>query len=117
MKGTLKKIELKEYNTKDNKRSFKKVEFVCDVQINDNGTIKTLKGSYSEDFARKYFAYCNVKTKDLIGQTVNCVISKKAYENDKGEERIINFIRFLNVLDKNGNPIIMPKDGQETLDF
>ena len=117
MKGTLKKIELKTYSTKDNKRSFSKVEFTCDVQIDDKGSIKTLKGSYSEDFARKYFAFCNVKTKDLIGQQVDCVISKRAYENDKGEERIVNFIRFLNVLDANGKPIVMPKDSQETLDF
>lgn len=117
MKGTLKKIELKEYTTKDNKRSFRKVEFTCDVAVDEKGTIKTLKGSYSEDYAKKYFAYCNVKTKDLIGQSVDCVLSKRAYENDKGEERIVNFIRFLNVLDKEGKPIIMPKDTQEDLDF
>lgn len=116
MKGTLKKIELREFTTKD-KRNFKKVEFTCDVNIDEKGTIKTLKGSYSEDYAKKYFAYCGVKTKDLIGQQVDCVISKRAYENDKGEQRIINFIRFLNVLDKEGNPILMPKESQEDLDF
>ena len=117
MKGTLKKIELKEDTTKDNKRAFKKVEFTCDVEIDNKGNIKTLKGSYSEDFARKYFAYCGVKTKDLIGKQVDCILSKRAYENDKGEERIVNFIRFLNVLDKEGNPIIMPKDNQQDIDF
>lgn len=116
MKGTLKKIELKTYSTKD-KRSFSKVEFTCDVQIDEKGNIKTLKGSYSEDFARKYFAYCKVETKDLIGKQVDCILSKRAYENDKGEERIVTFIRFMNVLDKDGKPIIMPKVDQETLDF
>lgn len=117
MKGKLKKIELKTYKTKDGKKSFNKVEFTCDVNIDENGTIKTLKGSYSEDFARKYFSYCNVKTKDLIGKEVECIVSKRAYENDKGEERVVNFIRFLNVLDGVGNPIIMPKDDAEDLDF
>ena len=117
MKGKLKKIELKEFKTKDGKKTFKKVEFTCDVFIDDKGIIKTLKGSYSEDFARRYFAFCGVKSKDLIGKDVECVISKRAYENDKGEERAVNFIRFLNVLDHEGNPIIMPKDDIEDLDF
>lgn len=116
MKGKVKKIELKEFKTKDNKK-FKKLEFTCDVQIDDKGIIKTLKGSYSEEFARKYLNYCNVKTKDLIGKEVECVISKRAYENDKGEERIINFIRFLNVIDADGKPIIMPREDVEELDF
>lgn len=117
MKGKLKKIELKEYNKKNGKGSFKKVNFTCDVTIDEQGNIKTLSGSYSEEFARKYFAYCGVKTKDLIGKDVECILSKRAYENDKGEERIVNFIRFINVLDENGNPIIMPKDKAEDLDF
>lgn len=117
MKGKLKKIELKEFKTKDGKKTFKKVEFTCDVFIDDKGTIKTLKGSYSEDFARKYFAYCGIKTKDLIGKEVECIVSKRAYENDKGEERVVNFIRFLNVLDADGNEIIMPKENADDLDF
>ena len=117
MKGKLKKIELKTFKTKDGKKSFNKVEFTCDVTIDDKGTIKTLKGSYSEDFARKYFAYCGIKTKDLIGKEVECIVSKRAYENDKGEERVVNFIRFLNVLDADGNAIIMPKENADDLDF
>lgn len=117
MKGKLKKIELKSFKTKDGKKSFNKVEFTCDVAIDDKGTIKTLKGSYSEDFARKYFAYCGIKTKDLIGKEVECIVSKRAYENDKGEERVVNFIRFLNVLDADGNAIIMPKENVDDLDF
>lgn len=116
MKGKLKKIEIKELKTKDGKK-FKKVEFTCDVAVDDKGTIRTLKGSYSEEFARKYFAYCEVKTKDLIGKEVECITAKRAYQNDKGEERITQFIRFLNVLDTDGNPIIMPKEDTTPLDF
>lgn len=117
MEGILKKIEKNEYKTKDGKKTFTKIEFTCDVRIDDKGSIKTLKGSYSEEFARKYFEYCGVKTKELIGQKVECIIAKRVYENDKGEERIVTFIRFLNVLDENGKPIVMPKDTQQELDF
>lgn len=117
MKGILKRIELKEYATKDNKKKFKKVEFVCDVKIDDKGNIKTLKGSYGEEFARKYFEYCNVKTKDLIGKEVECVTAKRTYTNSDGETKIVTYIKFLNVLDKDGNIIIMPKDTQQELDF
>lgn len=117
MIGTLKKIELRECQTKDKKQKFKIVEFTCDVKVDDKGNIKTLKGSYSEEFAKKYFSYCDVKTKDLIGKDVECVTAKREWENDKGEKRIVTFIRFMNVLDKDGNPIIMPKEGTEELDF
>ena len=70
MKATLKKIELKELKTKDGKK-FNKVEFTCDVKIDDKGTIKTLKGNYSEDYAKHYFKYCGVLTKDLMGKEVD----------------------------------------------
>lgn len=117
MIGTLKKIELRECQKKDTKQKFKIVEFTCDVKVDDKGNIKTLKGSYSEEFAKKYFAYCEVKTKDLIGKDVDCVTAKREWENDKGEKRIVTFIRFMNVLDEYGNPIVMPKEGTEVLDF
>lgn len=117
MLGTLKKIEMIECQTKDGKKKFKKVEFTCDVKIDDKGNIKTLKGSYSEEFARKYFNYCNVKTKDIIGKEVECITAKREWENDKGEKRITTFIRFINILNEEGNPIIMPKEGTTELDF
>lgn len=117
MKGKLKKIELKEFTTRDGKKKFKKVVFTCDVQVDEAGTIKTLTGSYSEDYAKKYFDYCEVKTKDLIGKEVECVIAKRGYQNDKGEDRVVSFIRFMNVIGPDGTPIIMPKEDVEDLDF
>lgn len=115
MKGILKKVELKEFKTEDG-RKFKKVIFVCDC-IDDKNEVRTLKGSYSEDFAKKYFAYCNVKTKDLIGKTVGVVCAKKTFESEDGETRIYNYIKFLNVLDEEGKEIIMPKDGEDNSDL
>lgn len=116
MEAKLKKIERKEYMTKDGKKKFTKIEFTCDVQTDSKGNIKTLKGSYSEDFARRYFAFCNVQTKDLVGEKVDVVLAKRSYQNEKGEERTTTFIKFLNVL-KDGKPVIMPKDENGILDF
>lgn len=116
MLGKLRKIEKKEFKTKENKK-FTKILFECDLKINDKGDIKTLRGSYSEDFAKKYFAYCNVKTKDLIGKEVECITAKRTYINADGVERTINYIKFMNVLDSEGKPIIMHNDDSEELDF
>ena len=116
MKGILKKVELKEFKAQSGAK-FKKLCFVCDV-IDDKKEVKTLKGDFSEDFARKYFKYCNVKTKDLIGKEVECVIAKKSFESD-GETKTFNYIKFMNVLNEDGKAIIMPKDedGNSELDF
>lgn len=115
MKAKLKKIEKREFKTKDGKK-FTKIEFTCDVIMDAKGTIKTLKGSYSEDFARRYFEYCGVKTKDLIGEEVEVVLAKRSYQNEKGEDKTITFIKFLNVL-RDGKAIIIPKEETEELDF
>ena len=114
MKGILKKVEIKEYQTKDGKK-FKKFEFVCDVKVSDKD-IKTYRGSYGVDFAKAYFEYCDVKTKDLIGKTVDCVLSKRSYMKDD-KEVVTTYIKFLNVLDKDGNAIIMPKDDTTVVEF
>ena len=114
MKGILKRVEVKEYTTRKETgaKTFKKFEFVCDVEMSDH-TIKTLKGSYGLDFAQRYFEYCGVKTKDLIGKEVECILAKRAFENEKGEKRTISFIRYINVLDKDNKPIIMSDKKQE----
>lgn len=116
MRGIVKKFELRTCETKDKKNKFKLLEFVVDVKINDKGDIKTLKGSYGEEYARKYLAFCGVKTKDLIGKEVEVSLAKREYEKD-GERRTINYIKYMNVLDENGEPIYMPKDDEEGVDF
>ena len=70
-----------------------------------------------EEFAKKYFTYCGIKTKDLIGKEVECVLAKRSYEKD-GEARVVNYIKYLNVLDENGNAIYLPKeDTNSEIDF
>ena len=114
MKAILKKIELKELKTKDGKK-FNKVEFTCDVKMNDKGEIKTYKGSYGEQYARDYFAYCGVKTKDVVGKEVDVTLAKREFESN-GETHTINYIKFLNVLNEEGQPILMKKEKTE-IDF
>ena len=109
MKATVKNFKIRKVDTKDGKQ-FEMLDYTCDVQINDKGEIKTLKGSMSTEYARKYFAYCGVKTTELINKTVDVVVSKRKYENANGEERTTTFIKYLNVLNTDGSPIVMPKD-------
>lgn len=115
MKGIVKKIELKECQTKDKKNKFRVLEFTCDVTLNDKGEIKTLRGSWGEEYAKKYLAYLGMKSKELIGKEVDCTIAKRQYEKE-GETRTINFIKYMNLIDKDGNPIYLPKE-EEDLDF
>lgn len=115
MKSIVKKIELKECVTKDKKNKFKVLEFTCDVRLNDKGDIKTLRGSWGEEYARKYLAYCGLKSKDLIGREVDCSIAKREYESN-GETRTISYIKYMNCLDKDGNSILLPKEGVD-IDF
>lgn len=116
MKGILKTITKKEFKTQKGSK-FTKVEFTCDVKINEQGDVKTLKGSYGEDFARKYFTFCGVKTKDLIGKEVEVTTAKKSYEVD-GEMRTYNYIKFLNVIGEDGKAIYLPKDNaDDDIDF
>lgn len=114
MKGIVKKVNLKEYKTKDG-RTFKKFNFEVDVEM-PNGDIKSRKGSYSEDFAKRYFGYCKVKAKDLVGKEVSVALGKKMIEVE-GEKRSYEYIRFLNCLDKDGNSIIMPSTNETEIDF
>ena len=116
LKAKLIKIEKKELKTKDG-RKFTKIEFTCDVVLNDKGEVKTYKGDYSEDYARKYFAYCNTTTRDVIGKEVDVSIAKRSYQHE-GETRYVTFIKWLNLLDENGNVIRMPSENSsEVLDF
>lgn len=117
MKGTVKKFEVRECTTRD-KKKFKVIDFTVDVLVDEEKRlIKTLKGTMSEEYARKYFAHCGVKTKDLIGANVEVVVSKRQYDNANGETRTIQFIKYLNVLDIDGNAIILNEHKSNALDF
>lgn len=116
MRGKVIEVRKKDYKTKDG-RTFTKIIIGCNVKINDKGTIKTLKASFSEQFAHDYFTYCNVKNnQELIGREVECTLEKKCWLNDDGVEKTGTYIKFLNLLDDKGNIIIMPKENS-SFDF
>lgn len=96
MKGIIKKVELKEYKTKEDK-SFKKLNF--EIQT-------TFKFSWSEDFAKVYLKKCGLKTKDLIDKMCIITLEPQTFTNNEGKE--INFIgvKYLNFTDKEGKIIL-----------
>ncbi len=113
MKAKVKSINVETFKTKDGKKEFKKAVYVCDVTINEaTGEVKTLKGNASVEYFKKYLQYCNVQAKELPGKLVDVVVSKRAYTNDKGEERIYSQIKYLNILNEEGKPIIMPNENE-----
>lgn len=116
MKATITKIMKKECTTTDGKK-FSVIDIKCDVVINDKGDVRSLTSSMSMDYAKKYFNYCNVTSKQAIGMTVSVVAAKKVFKTKDDEERTYNYIKFLNFLDSEGNPIIMPKDNDENIGF
>lgn len=81
--------------------------FKCEYE--EGGKTISVWGAYSESYARDYFKYCGVLTKDLVGKEVEIILG--SYKDKEGKEK--PKIKFLNVLDKNDKPIVMPKE----LDF
>ena len=117
MKGILKSIKLRNVKTKDGK-DFSVIDYVVDV-ITDEAKqeVKTYKGNMSVEYAKKYFAFAGTTTKDQIGKEVEVVLSKRIWEKD-GEQRTVTFIKYLNLLDEDGEAIIMnKKDSDDALDF
>lgn len=120
MEAVLKKVALNTYEIKkgDNKgKKFKKLDFTVDVLVDaTKGEIKTRTGSMSEDYAKRYFKYCGTTTKETIGKTVDVILSKRQYEKDN-EKRTFEFVKFMNLLDDAGEPIIMRKEEAQDIGF
>ena len=117
MKGTLKKIELKEFTNKTKGNKFTKVIVTVDCE-KQNGDIVTLKGDMSPEYAKKYFAYCDKTTKESIGEEVEVVTARRKYVAE-GVEKVYTYIKYMNFM-KDGKPVIMPsekKDDSKELDF
>lgn len=89
---------------------FEKLEFEVDVFI-DEKNVKNMTGSYSLTFAQRYFDYARTitgkKSTDYIGEIVELETAKRRYTEDDGTIKVVNYIKFINVLDEEGNPIIL----------
>ena len=117
MRGILKKVNVVEIVKKD-KTKFKKLNYEVDVVIDtEKKEIKTYKGDMSIDYAKDYVEFCVnelndekvKKLKDFVGKEVDVTLAKRMYTNKDGEERVYNYIKFLNFIDKDGNPIFKNK--------
>lgn len=110
MKATIKSICLNEYTIKkgDNAgRKFKKFDFVVTVVTDtEKGFVKEYKGSMSEDYGRKYFKHCGyTSTGEVVGKDCEVTLQKRQFTNGDGETRTITEVRYLNMLNEDGNPI------------
>jgi len=117
MKGTLKKIELKEFTNKEKGNKFSKIILTVDVE-KQNGDIATYRGDMNPEYVKKYFKYCEKTTKDAIGEEVDVVLARRKYVADN-VEKIYTYVKYMNFV-KDGKPIIMPSDKKEDskeLDF
>lgn len=114
MKGIIKKIEKREFKTKEGKK-FCKIITTCDI-IDEKGLVRTLKNDMNEEYAKRYYEFCGLTTRDAIGKEVECVIWKKTYRKED-ETRYYSFIKYLNFLDEKGAPKIMRGEDNLELDF
>ena len=117
MRGILKKVDVVEIVKKD-KTKFKKLNYEVDVIIDaEKKEVKTYKGDMSIDYAKEYVEFCVneindekvKKIKDFVGKEVEVTLAKRIYTNKYGEERVYNYIKFLNFINKDGNPIFRNK--------
>lgn len=106
MKAIIRKVELKHINTEEGKK-FDKIEIQCDVFIDDKN-VRSRRASMSVDYAKKYFAHCGLSSADLPGKVCEVILRKRHYtDKNTGEMRMYEEIKYLNMLDENGDPIIM----------
>lgn len=107
MKATIKRIAKKDIATKSGKK-FSKFVVEADVVVNENGEIRTYRSEMSMDYAKAYFEYCGVSSKDLVGRHCDVTLRKRAFTTADGQERYVTEIKYLNLLDAEGKSIIMP---------
>ena len=115
MKAIIRKVELKNCTDRDG-RKFDQIQITCDVFV-DEKNVRTRRASMSVDYAKKYFAHCGLSSADLPGMVCNVTLRKRAYTNKDGDERVIEEIRYLNMLDDDGEPIIMRKEPEANMPF
>ncbi len=113
--GVITNIELKEFAKKDDKKTKFEV-FRISVRVNgDKQGLKDLKATFSKEYGLKYFRdFCKLSSKDLIGKPCKCTVIKKSFlqedENDNSKEIFCNEIKYLNLVDEQGNAIIMTEN-------
>ncbi len=101
-------VEKKDYSTKDG-RSFSKILF----SVVAEGERTALKGSMSVEYATKYFNFCGVKGSELVGKPCYVSVRDEVFLNKAGDPCTARKIRFLNLIDEDGNRLLLPRDEKE----
>ena len=59
-----------------------------------------------------------MSSQTAINKDVEVVVAKRKYTDSNENERTINYIKYMNFIDENGNKIIMKSEkSEEDLDF
>ncbi|MFI3297341.1 MAG: hypothetical protein R3Y59_06900 [bacterium] len=98
MKATIKTIEKKIVNTKNGEIEKADVTFAVDI-----------KGSFFVDFLRKLCADNNITSAELLNREVAVSLDSTVYTNDEGKDFNYFFVKYINLLDDNGNVIFNKK--------
>lgn len=110
--GIITSIDLKSFTRKDEKKTTFEV-FKVSVRVNGEGQgLKDITTTFSKEYGIKYFRdFCKVSSKELIGRACKVLIIKKSfdYTDNNGEDKsgICNEIKYLNLIDNDGNLMIM----------
>ena len=65
------------------------------------------------DQLKKYFESAGVSSKDAIGREVYITFGSRPYVGRDGREKIADEVRFINLIDEKGKPIMMTKSDDE----
>lgn len=101
MVGIFKKCFIRNCNTKSGK-SFQKFVFVIEDKEKNE-----IYGEMSESYAREYFKYCSTTTKELLGKEVSYTEKQENFVDKNGENKTVKKVKYLNIFDSDGKPIIM----------
>jgi hypothetical protein len=106
LEGTvyIESIKLRKCVSKDTKKIFNLVDFK--FSINDEGEVKYLKKTMTEEYFKEYVSYCKDKIKLETGEDLLKFKWSfyKTYLNDLNET-VKKF--YINILDEYGNPIFL----------
>ena len=115
MKAIIRQVSMKQVQCKDG-RKFDKVVIRCDV-VKDEDRVFTRTAEMSVDYAKKYFAHCGFSSADLPGRVCEVTLQKRMFKDANGVDRVIESIKYLNMLDEEGNPIILRKEQDTSMPF
>lgn len=115
MKAIIRQVSMKTVNCKDG-RTFNKIAIRCDV-VKEEDKVFSRTAEMSVDYAKKYFAHCGLSSSDLPGKVCDVTLQKRMFKDANGNDRVIESIKYLNMLDEDGKPIILRKEADSSMPF